>query len=230
MRVCYLLRILGYFYLRNDNAVLLLGNELIYPAEYGIGLGGYKSLSYSERVYLCSLSYYISYNVLIERVGYYDLAVFKAGVIKQFIGEVRWGDLDYLVVDCPPGTGDEPLSVCQLVPEAEAILVTTPQQVATLDVSKSISFCNQLGMRVAGVIENMSGFTCPHCGTFTPIFRTGGGEALAKRYALPFLGKLPIATEIGESGDEGRPFVAAHPDSPAAKAFMAVVDNLLSIG
>lgn len=154
----------------------------------------------------------------------------KAGVIKQFIGEVRWGDLDYLVVDCPPGTGDEPLSVCQLVPEAEAILVTTPQQVATLDVSKSISFCNQLGMRVAGVIENMSGFTCPHCGTFTPIFRTGGGEALAKRYALPFLGKLPIVTEIGESGDEGCPFVAAHPDSPAAKAFMAVVDNLLSIG
>ncbi len=153
----------------------------------------------------------------------------KAGVIKQFIGEVRWGDLDYLIVDCPPGTGDEPLSVCQLIPGAEAILVTTPQQVATLDVSKSISFCNQLGMRIAGVVENMSGFTCPHCGTFTPIFKTGGGEALAKRYALPFLGKLPIATEIGESGDEGRPFVATCPDSPAAKAFMAVVDNLLSI-
>ncbi len=154
----------------------------------------------------------------------------KAGVIKQFIGEVRWGDLDYLIVDCPPGTGDEPLSICQLIPSAEAILVTTPQQVATLDVSKSITFCNQLGLRIAGVIENMSGFTCPHCGTFTPIFKTGGGEALAKRYGLPFLGKLPIATEIGESGDEGKPFVAAHPDTPAAKAFMAAVDNLLSIG
>lgn len=154
----------------------------------------------------------------------------KAGVIKQFIGEVRWGDLDYLIVDCPPGTGDEPLSICQLIPSAEAILVTTPQQVATLDVSKSITFCNQLGLRIAGVIENMSGFTCPHCGTFTPIFKTGGGEALAKRYGLPFLGKLPIATEIGESGDDGKPFVAAHPDAPAAKAFMAAVDNLLSIG
>lgn len=154
----------------------------------------------------------------------------KAGVIKQFIGEVRWGDLDYLIVDCPPGTGDEPLSICQLIPSAEAILVTTPQQVATLDVSKSITFCNQLGLRIAGVIENMSGFTCPHCGTFTPIFKTGGGEALAKRYGLPFLGKLPIATEIGESGDDGKPFVAAHPDTPAAKAFMAAVDNLLSIG
>ena len=93
----------------------------------------------------------------------------KAGVIKQFIGEVRWEDLDYLVIDCPPGTGDEPLSVCQLIPQAEAVLVTTPQQVATLDVSKSISFCNQLGMHIAGIIENMSGFTCPHCGTFTPI-------------------------------------------------------------
>ena len=154
----------------------------------------------------------------------------KAGVIKQFIGEVRWGDLDYLIVDCPPGTGDEPLSICQLIPSAEAILVTTPQQVATLDVSKSITFCNQLGLRIAGVIENMSGFTCPHCGVFTPIFKTGGGEALAKRYGLPFLGKLPIATEIGESGDDGKPFVAAHPDTPAAKAFMAAVDNLLSIG
>lgn len=155
----------------------------------------------------------------------------KAGVIKQFIGEVRWGELDYLIVDCPPGTGDEPLSVCQLMPDADgAILVTTPQQVATLDVSKSITFCNQIGMRIAGVIENMSGFTCPHCGEFTPIFKTGGGEALAKRYGLPFLGRLPIATEIGEGGDEGRPLAEAAPDSPAAKAFMAVADNLRSIG
>lgn len=154
----------------------------------------------------------------------------KAGVIKQFIGEVRWDELDYLIVDCPPGTGDEPLSVCQLMPDADAILVTTPQQVATLDVSKSITFCNQIGIRIAGVIENMSGFTCPHCGEFTPIFKTGGGEALAKRYGLPFLGRLPIATEIGEGGDEGRPIVETVPDSPAAKAFMSVADNLLSIG
>ena len=133
-------------------------------------------------------------------------------------------------MDCPPGTGDEPLSVCQLMPDADAILVTTPQQVATLDVSKSITFCNQIGIRIAGVIENMSGFTCPHCGEFTPIFKTGGGEALAKRYGLPFLGRLPIATEIGEGGDEGRPIVETVPDSPAAKAFMSVADNLLSIG
>ena len=155
----------------------------------------------------------------------------KAGVIKQFLGEVRWGELDYLIVDCPPGTGDEPLSICQLIPNADgAILVTTPQQVATLDVSKSITFCNQIGMRIVGLIENMSGFTCPCCGTFTPIFKTGGGEALAKEYGLPFLGKLPIATEIGASGDEGRPFVVSHPESPAAKAFMAVVDEVLSIG
>lgn len=155
----------------------------------------------------------------------------KAGVIKQFIGEVRWGELDYLIVDCPPGTGDEPLSICQLIPNADgAILVTTPQQVATLDVSKSITFCNQIGMRIVGIVENMSGFTCPCCGTFTPIFKTGGGEALAKDYGLPFLGKLPIATEIGESGDNGRPFVASHPETPAAKAFMAVVDEVLSIG
>lgn len=155
----------------------------------------------------------------------------KAGVIKQFIGEVAWGELDYLVVDCPPGTGDEPLSICQLIPDADgAVIVTTPQQISTLDVSKSISFCNQLGMRIAGIIENMSGFTCPHCGEFTPIFRTGGGEKLAKDYGLPFLGKLPIATEIGEAGDAGEPFVTKYPESPAAKAFLAIVDNLMSIG
>ncbi len=155
----------------------------------------------------------------------------KTGVIKQFIGEVNWGELDYLIVDCPPGTGDEPLSICQLIPNADgAILVTTPQQVATLDVSKSITFCNQIGMRIAGIVENMSGFTCPHCGEFTPIFRTGGGETLAKEYGLPFLGKLPIATEIGESGDEGKPFVISHPEAPAAKAFMAIVDRLMTIG
>ena len=154
----------------------------------------------------------------------------KAGVIKQFIGEVAWGDLDYLIVDCPPGTGDEPLSICQLIPDATgAVLVTTPQQVATLDVSKSVTFCNQIGIRIAGLIENMSGFTCPHCGEFTPIFKTGGGAKLAEQYGIPLLGKLPIATEIGESGDEGEPFVAKYADSPAGKAFMDTVDVLLAV-
>ncbi len=153
----------------------------------------------------------------------------KAGVIKQFIGEVRWGELDYLIVDCPPGTGDEPLSICQMIPEADgALLVTTPQQVATLDVSKSIVFCQQLNMRIVGLIENMSGFTCPCCGTFTPIFKTGGGEALAQQYGIPFLGKLPIATEIGAAGDAGVPLLEAHADTPAAKAFLAVVDEIIA--
>lgn len=155
----------------------------------------------------------------------------KAGVIKQFIGEVAWGDLDYLIVDCPPGTGDEPLSICQLIPDADgAVIVTTPQDVATLDVSKSVTFCNQIGMRIAGIVENMSGFTCPHCGEWTPIFKSGGGETLAKKYGLPFLGKLPIATEIGECGDAGQPFVAKYPESPAAKAFMQIVDIITTIG
>ncbi|MEG1479998.1 MAG: Mrp/NBP35 family ATP-binding protein [Kiritimatiellia bacterium] len=151
----------------------------------------------------------------------------KAGVIKQFIGDVRWGALDYLIVDCPPGTGDEPLSVCQLMPEADgAILVTTPQQVATLDVGKSVMFCKQIGMPILGLIENMSGFTCPHCGEFTPIFSTGGGEALAQKYEIPFLGKLPIATEIGVSGDEGQPFVSRFEGQAAAQCFMKMVDAL----
>ncbi len=153
----------------------------------------------------------------------------KAGVIKQFISEVRWGELDYLVVDCPPGTGDEPLSVCQLMPEADgAVIVTTPQQVATIDVSKSISFCKQLGIRVVGIIENMSGFTCPHCQEWIPIFQSGGGEALAAKYEIPFLGKLPIAQEIALSGDQGEPFVQTFEQSPSAGAFMAIVDNVLN--
>ncbi len=152
----------------------------------------------------------------------------KAGVIRQFVGDVRWGELDYLLVDCPPGTGDEPLSVVQTIPSADgAVLVTTPQQVATLDVSKSIAFCKQLNLPILGVVENMSGFTCPHCGTFTPIFKTGGGEALAAQYGVPFLGKLPIATEVGESGDDGKLLLSAHPESPVAKAFAEIVDTLL---
>lgn len=153
----------------------------------------------------------------------------KAGVIKQFISEVAWGELDYLIIDCPPGTGDELLSICQLIPEADgAVIVTTPQQVATIDVSKSITFCNQIGTRIVGLIENMSGFICPHCDQCTPIFQTGGGEALATKYGIPFLGKLPIAQEIGLSGDSGKPFVTTFEQSPAARYFMDIVEALIT--
>lgn len=129
----------------------------------------------------------------------------KIGVIKQFMSDVEWGSLDYLIVDCPPGTGDEPLTIAQEIKDAKAIVVTTPQKVALADVRKSLNFCKQLNMGVLGIVENMSGFVCPNCNTVHNIFKTGGGEKLAEEYALPLLGKLPIDPQIVDSEDDGDP-------------------------
>ena len=151
----------------------------------------------------------------------------KHGIIKQLLGDVLWGDLDALVIDTPPGTGDEPLSICQLLPNADgAILVTTPQQVSATDVSKSLNFLSQLSFPVLGIVENMSGFVCPHCGEITEIFSKGAGEELAKKYGVPFLGRLPIDPKVCEGGDSGVPFVQRYEDSVVAKEFQKVVDNL----
>ena len=151
----------------------------------------------------------------------------KIAVVKQLLGEVNWGELDFLVIDCPPGTGDEPLSVCQnLLESGEAIIVTTPQQVAATDVSKSLNFCNQLGFPVSGIIENMSTFICPHCGEVTDIFSTGAGEELAAKYQVPFLGKLPLDPAICKGGDSGSPFVRLE-KSAAADEFRKIVAKLL---
>ena len=156
----------------------------------------------------------------------------KMGVIKQFLKDVEWGDLDYLIVDAPPGTGDEPLSVCQLIEEADgAIIVTTPQEVALASVRKSITFCRQLSLRVLGVVENMSGFVCPHCGTKTEIFLAGGGERMAHEMKVPFLGRIPLEAGISLSGDDGRPFVhtAASSASETAAAFQSIVRSIQEI-
>ncbi len=151
----------------------------------------------------------------------------KIAVVKQLLGEVNWGELDFLVIDCPPGTGDEPLSVCQnLLESGEAIIVTTPQQVAASDVAKSLNFCNQLGFPVSGIVENMSTFICPKCGEVTAIFSTGAGEELAARYNVPFLGKLPIDPAICQGGDTGTPFVRLE-KSPAGDEFRKIVAKLL---
>jgi Mrp family chromosome partitioning ATPase/predicted Fe-Mo cluster-binding NifX family protein len=148
----------------------------------------------------------------------------KMGVIRQFLADVEWGDLDVLVVDAPPGTGDEPLSVCQLIGDADgAIVVTSPQEVAVAAVRRSITFCRQLQLPVLGVIENMSGFICPRCGEHTPIFGTAGGERMAKEMGVPFLGRIPLDPRITEAGDAGMPYVRTDADSPAAKCFAAIV-------
>ena len=141
-----------------------------------------------------------------------------------------WGDLDYLIVDSPPGTGDEPLSVCQLIPEPDgAVIVTTPQDVALADVRKSVTFCKQLKMNVIGVIENMSTFICPHCGKTTDIFKSGGGESMAEEMDVNFLGKIPLEVHIVHSGDSGEPFSTTAPNgtSFAGEKFSMIVDRII---
>ncbi|KPK72026.1 MAG: chromosome partitioning protein ParA [Phycisphaerae bacterium SM23_30] len=154
----------------------------------------------------------------------------KMGVIKQFLKDVAWGQLDYLVIDLPPGTGDEPLSVCQLIEDADgAVIVTTPQELAVIDVRKCISFCRQLNLRVLGVIENMSGFVCPHCGEATEIFKRGGGERMARELAVPFLGCIPIDPQITAACDEGKPFVDYFAGSESAGAFERALGPILRL-
>jgi len=154
----------------------------------------------------------------------------KMGVIKQFLTDVLWGELDYLVVDAPPGTGDEPLSVCQLIPDADgAVVVTTPQEVALAAVRKSITFCRQLKMPVLGVVENMSGFACPHCGTVTNLFASGGGERMASEMGVPFLGRLPLDPAIGKACDAGKPYISACSGSELAKALGDVFRPILEL-
>ena len=132
----------------------------------------------------------------------------KMITIKQFLSDVNWGELDYLIVDSPPGTGDEPLSVCQLIPDISgAIIVTTPQDVAILDARKSINFVKELKIPVLGVIENMSGFVCPHCKKEIDLFGTGGGEKSAHDLKVPFLGRIPVEPEMVKFGDSGQPFI-----------------------
>lgn len=147
----------------------------------------------------------------------------KIQAIRQFVSDMDWGELDYLVIDAPPGTGDEPLSVAQTIPNVKAIVVTTPQKVALADVRKSINFCKTVKVEIAGVVENMSGFVCPHCNQTVDIFKSGGGEALARELELPFLGKIPMDPQVVMAGDDGTPYLSSKGDSPAIKAFGEVV-------
>ncbi len=155
----------------------------------------------------------------------------KYSVIKQFLANVDWGRLDYLVIDSPPGTGDEPLAVAQLVgTPAAAVIVTTPQELAISDVRRSVSFCKALGLPVLGIIENMSGLACPHCGQVVDLFKAGGGEKLAAEMHVPFLGRLPIDPAMVTAGDSGQPFIHRHSETPAAKAFSAIVAHIVDAG
>ena len=152
----------------------------------------------------------------------------KMGAIKQFLEDVDWGELDFLVIDSPPGTGDEPLSVVQLIKNVDGtIIVTTPQDLALLDSRKAVNFAKRLNMPVLGIVENMSGFVCPHCGKKTDLFKTGGGEKAAKEMDVPFLGKIPFEPEIVTSGDEGKPFVQKHSENQISQIFNQIVEHLI---
>ena len=154
----------------------------------------------------------------------------KMGVIKQFLTDVQWGDLDYLVVDVPPGTGDEPLSVCQLIqPLDGAVVVTTPQKVASVDVRKSISFCRKLDVPVLGVVENMSGFVCPKCGEVTQILPEGGGRKIASDMNVPFLGAIPMDPAVAQSGDAGLAFISHYKASPTLKIMQDILDQITGL-
>jgi len=154
----------------------------------------------------------------------------KMGVIKQFLKDVAWGDLDYLIIDSPPGTGDEPLSVCQLIGSLDgAVVVTTPQKVASVDVRKSIMFCRQLGVTVLGVVENMSGFVCPKCGEVTQILPTGGGQGIAESMQVPFLGAIPLDPAIAQAGDSGQAFVHHFAASSTAATMRDIIQPIMDL-
>ena len=151
----------------------------------------------------------------------------KMRAIEQFLSEIAWGELDFLLIDLPPGTGDEPLSVLKLLPEMDGvIIVTIPSEVSQNVVGKAITFARQLNVPVIGIIENMSGFVCPDCGKETHIFMRGGGKKIAQEYSVPFLGSIPLDPRVCEASDMGHPFIMEYPDSPASKAFMAIVEKI----
>ena len=151
----------------------------------------------------------------------------KHAIISQFIGHTVWGNLDYLIIDSPPGTGDEPLSVVQTAQPNGAIIVTTPQQVATNDVRKSIDFCYKVGVPIIGIIENMSGFVCPYCKTETAIFSSGGGKRLAEECTIPFLGSIPIDPVFVVQSDAGKVYIETHSEGTVYKALNAIIDKLI---
>ncbi len=153
----------------------------------------------------------------------------KMNALKQFLGEVKWGNLDYLIIDSPPGTGDEPLSICQLIPELEGgVIVTTPQKVALLDSRKCINFLKNLNIPILGIIENMSGLKCPHCGKNIDLFKSGGGEKVALEFNVLFLGKIPININLVESSDEGKPYILQYKNSETAQVFKKIVELIIT--
>lgn len=153
----------------------------------------------------------------------------KFAAIRQFLGEVLWGELDFLLIDAPPGTGDEPLTIAQQISDARAVIVTTPQEVALADVRKSINFCHVVKMEIFGMIENMSGYTCPHCNETVDLFGSGGGEKTASETGINFLGRIPFDPRMVSCGDSGKCLQNEDQDAPVSKAFAAIADKMAEL-
>ncbi len=153
----------------------------------------------------------------------------KLTVLRQFLSDVNWGDLDALIIDAPPGTGDEPLTICQLIPEMTgAVVVTTGQEVALLDSRKAVNFLKQVGIPVLGILENMTSFDCPHCAKEINLFKTGGGRRAAEEMGVPFLGSVPFAPPMVDAGDAGKAYAVESPSAPASAAITAALDAALA--
>ena len=155
----------------------------------------------------------------------------KHSMIEQFMSEVEWGELDFLIVDLPPGTGDEPLSVAHIIGKGQvdgSVIVTTPQEVALLDSRKSVTFSRKLDIPIYGIVENMSGMVCPHCNETVDLFKSGGGEKAAKEMDVNFLGRVPIDPMVVVQGDSGKPYVLEVKDTPTANAFKVIAENIIS--
>jgi len=153
----------------------------------------------------------------------------KIGVIRQFISDIEWSDLDYLIIDSPPGTGDEPLTVAQTIPDAKALIVTTPQEISLADVKKSINFCRKVKMNILGVVENMSGLQCPHCGENIDLFKSNGGQWLAKKENLRLLATLPIEPEVVRHGDAGKLKTLGNDRLPFTREFNKMVEQIVNL-
>ena len=153
----------------------------------------------------------------------------KIGVIRQFIADIDWADLDYMIIDSPPGTGDEPLTIAQTIPDAKSVIVTTPQEISLADVRKSINFCRQVNMEILGLVENMSGLKCPHCGEMIDIFKTQGGMLTAKKEGLNLLGSLPFEPEVVSKGDTGNMSLLDDNKLLITQEFNKIVDKIVKL-
>jgi len=208
--------------IHGPNLAKMLGVE---DKRLDISSNGIKAVQVNENLQLVSMAF------LLENP---DLPVIWRGpmkmkAIQQFLGDVIWGELDWLIIDSPPGTGDEPLSIAQLIPASGSLVVTTPQEVSLMDSRKAVAFATRLNLRMFGIIENMSGLSCPHCKEKIDLFMKGGGEKAARELGVPFLGSIPIDPQIVSLGDSGQSFLDKRSDSEASLAFGKIVENIINI-